>query len=128
MKASKRDFTLWYSITVNGRKVELWKRNYNGDCWHLLDMQIRLDGRTVQELPRRSITAEGFNAWEKLAGLRFYGYPQLPHCKSGGTPHWQHKRSGVIYYAPFTGMFDPSIFQAAGKYPVPSWIKQTKAA
>lgn len=107
-----KSFELWQGITVAGHVVEIWHKQTQpgAKTWHLTDFEIRVDGVTVSILPRRSTTAEVFRIWEKLAGVRNAGYPMLPHCPSGGSPHLQDK-AGRLYYAPFEGLSAPSIYR-----------------
>ncbi len=104
---------LLYQITINGREVSLHQKPNPGEYWYLMDYEVRINGNPVASFSRQSTFAPALRAWEKLAGIRLFDYPCLPHCPTGGTPHWKHKRTGTLYWAPFVSLEAPKIFQAA---------------
>lgn len=104
---SETPFKLHSQIKLKKGLIELWHRYpYQGKVWHLADYELRLNGNVIAEFPRQSILANARNAFEKIAGLKFAGYPP----PDTGTPKWLHKRSGVLYWAPFKEIAGPNIF------------------
>ena len=111
---AKQAYKLFVGAEVNGVTIGVYSRqSCPGDdkLWYLTDFVVKHGERVVSEHLRcGACWGHIMTEWQKLCRFQSLGYPVLAHTPTGGSPHYVDKAGGV-YYAPFTGLTDPTLYK-----------------